>query len=109
MALKHAKSGEMINLATLIKDKSIALVKHKRFEVMRISLSTGQSMAPHKVPGPITVQCLEGKCIFSMDDISHELAAGFWLYLEGGAIHAVEAVEETHLLVTILFNEKSAP
>jgi len=39
MALKHAKSGEMIDLTTLTKDKSIALVKHTRFEVMRVSLS----------------------------------------------------------------------
>jgi len=39
MALKHARPGDMIDLTTLTKDKSIALVKHTRFEVMRVSLS----------------------------------------------------------------------
>jgi len=28
-----------------------------------------------------------------------------WLYLEGEAMHAVEALEETRLLVTVLFKE----
>jgi len=108
MALKHARPGDMIDLTTLTKDKSIALVKHTRFEVMRVSLSVGQAMTPHKVPGPITVQCLKGKCIFSVGDTPHELTSGIWLYLEGGAMHAVEAIEDTQLLVTILFNEKAS-
>jgi len=105
MALQHAKPGEVIDLSTLSEPKSIALVKHERFEVMRISLSVGQSMAPHKVPSPITVQCLEGKCIFSVGDVPHELSPSMWLYLEGEAMHAVEALEETRLLVTVLFKE----
>jgi len=79
MALKHAKPGEVVNLSTLREPKSIALVKHDRFEVMRVSLLAGQSMPPHKVPGPITVQCLEGKCIFSVGDAPHDLTPGMWL------------------------------
>jgi len=105
MALQHAKPGEVVNLGALSEKKSVALVKHERFEVMRLSFSAGQTMAPHKVPGPITVHCLEGKCIFSVGDSPNELAAGMWLYLEGGAMHAVEAKEETQLLVTVLFNK----
>jgi len=105
MALQHAKAGEVVDLGTISEQKSIALVKHERFEVMRISLSAGQSMAPHKVPGPITVQCLEGNCIFSVGDAPYDLTPGMWLYLEGEAMHAVEAKEETRLLVTVLFNK----
>jgi len=107
MALQHAKPGEAVNLSALNEMKSAALVKHERFEVMRLLLSAGQTMAPHKVPGPITVQCLEGKCIFSVGDSPNELTPGMWLYLEGGAMHAVEAKEETQLLVTVLFNKGS--
>jgi len=108
MALQHAKPGEVINLSTLRGDKSLVLVKHERFEVMRLSLATGKSMTPHKVSGPITVHCLEGRCIFSVGETPHELWAGMWLYLESDAMHAVDAKEDTQLLVTVLFNEENA-
>jgi len=105
MALQHAKPGDVVNLLTLSEQKSTALVKHERLEVMCISLSAGRSMTEHKVPGPITVQCLKGNCIFSESGTSHELTSGMWLYLEGDTMHAVEAKEDTQLLVTVLFNQ----
>lgn len=108
MALPHTKAGEVIDLKKLNKEKSIALLKHERFEVMHLSLSKGKAIAPHKVPGPITVLCLAGACIFSVGDTPHQLTSGSWLYLEGGIVHAIEAKEETQLLVTILFNEVEA-
>ena len=105
MALQHTKAGEVVDLTRINKEKSIALLKHQCFEVMHLSISAGKTIAPHKVPGPITALCLTGACIFSVENAPRELTSGSWLYLEGGVMHAVEALEETQILVTILFNE----
>lgn len=104
MAHAHANPGEVINLSTFGEDKSTALVKEKRFEVLRLLVEAGKSIPEHKVDGPITVQCLSGKCTFCVGTESRELTPGSWLYLTGGALHSVDGGEETSvLLVTILF------
>jgi len=105
MALKHAEPGEVFDLSGSTDGKSTALVKHNRFEVMRLSLAAGQSIAPHKMPDPITIQCLAGKCNFSVEDEPRDLKRGSWLFLEGGTIHAVEATEDTQLLLTVFFSK----
>jgi len=38
MTLQHAKPGEALDLSKLNEPKSVALVKHERFEVMTNSL-----------------------------------------------------------------------
>lgn len=105
MALSHAKSGEVINLGTIVDDKSVALVKTEQFETICVHLPAGKVMPDHKVGGPIIVQCLSGKCLFSVEGNPKELRSGLWLYLEGGVVHAAEAQEETVLLVTIFFQK----
>lgn len=104
MAHEHANPAEVIDLSSFGGDKSTALVKEKKFEVIRLLVEAGKSIPEHKVDGPITVQCLSGKCTFSVGTEPRELVPGSWLYLTGGSLHSVEGGEETSvLLVTILF------
>jgi len=104
MAHVHAKPGELIDLNTFGESKSTALVKEKdKFEVIRMKIVAGKTIPPHKTDGPITVQCLSGKCKFFVGDEPRELVPGSWLYLSGGKMHSVEADVDTVLLVTIIF------
>lgn len=104
MAHSHANPAEVIDLNTFGEDKSTALVKEKKFEVIRLPVEAGKSIPEHKVDGPITVQCLSGKCTFFVGTEPRELAPGSWLHLTGGALHSVKGGDETSvLLVTILF------
>ncbi len=106
MAHEHAKPGVVIDLNTFGETTTTALIKERKFEAIRIVLKSGKSIPPHKVDGPITVHCLSGKCTFFVDKEPRELVPGSWLYLQGGAMHALEAEKTSILLVTILF-EKS--
>ena len=106
MAHEHAKPGTVIDLNIFGENKSAALVKETKFEVMRMIVEAGKSIPPHKTNGPITVQCLRGKCKFFVGEEPRELVPGCWLYLAGGTMHAIEADETTVLLVTILFEKK---
>lgn len=105
MSLHHATSGEVIHLATSpgTQDaKSSTLVKTSALEVLRLVLPAGKEIAAHKAPGEITVQCLEGRVVFTCHGKSPELLPGDFMYLADSEPHALTARENSVLLVTIL-------
>ena len=57
----------------------------------------------HQLEGPITVQCLEGWIAFTADDDKHSLKAGQWTYLPPGVRHTISGVEDSLVLLTIIF------
>ena len=105
MALTHALPGQVVDVAPLgarlAHETTIALFKSRDLEVLRLVLRAGKSLPPHKVPGEITVQCVEGRIDVTVDGASHVLHAGQMLYLAGGAVHGVVALEDASALVTI--------
>ena len=50
------------------------------------------------------LHCLEGRVRLGLTDSVLELVAHQWIYLEGGTIHSVTGIEESSLLLTILFD-----
>ena len=109
MAMHHAKAGEVVDLRPLgsaLKDaKTTALVKAETFEAVRLIVRAGKEIPPHQVEGPITLHCLEGRVRLGLADDALELSAGQWVYLEGSAEHSVVGIEDSSLLLTILFPE----
>lgn len=106
MALPHAEPGEVVDFRplgpTLAATKTAAPVKSDRFEAIRLVVPAGTTIPTHQVSGYITLQCLEGRV--ALGPVRIELAAGDWLYLERGAPHSVEGIEDASLLLTILFD-----
>ena len=106
MAIPHANPGQVIDVrplgAAIQTSVTTTLVKTDRLEVIRLLLPAGKEIPPHKVPGDITVQCLEGRVAFSSRDATQELQAGQMCYLAGGTEHAVKGLEDASVLVTIL-------
>jgi quercetin dioxygenase-like cupin family protein len=106
MAIPHADSGELIDVqplgAGLRQAITTTLVKTDQLEVIRLVLPAGKEIAEHRAPGEITVQCLEGAVEFHAHGRSRTLQAGQMLYLATGEPHALKAVEDASVLVTIL-------
>lgn len=105
MAIQHAKSGEVVVLplgAALASAETSALVKTSQIEVLRLVIPAGKEIATHKAPGPITVQCLEGRISFTAHGTTQQLDAGKLLYLETGEPHALTGLEDSSVLVTIV-------
>lgn len=106
MALHHARPGEIVNVRPLgnkLHDsKNATLLRSEHLQVFRVVLAKGQEFSDHTVPGEITVQCLEGLIDFRIgrDDVQ-QLAAGQLLYLDGEQPHALKALEDASVLVTI--------
>ena len=64
MSIPHLKSGEVVQLSLgtgLNAAITTTLVKTHDLEVIRLVVARGKEIPTHKAPGPITVQCLEGR------------------------------------------------
>jgi len=107
MALNHAEPGKIVDLTppgtTLKGVRSTAIVKTDTFEVIRLVVHAGVDIKRHQVDGPITLQCLRGRALLGLPDGAVELSEGQWIYLEAGARHSLEGLEDTSLLLTIFF------
>jgi quercetin dioxygenase-like cupin family protein len=105
MALEHALPGQAVDVQPLGGDlstqRTIALFKSEDLEVMRLVLLAGKSLPPHKVPGEITVQCIEGSLNVTTERACHVLRAGQLLYLSANVVHGVTALEDASALVTV--------
>ena len=105
MSLPHAASGEVIAVVTptaASEAKSATLVKTRNLEVLRLVLPKGKEIPSHKAPGEITVQCIEGRVVFTCHGKSPERLPGDLLYLDASEPHALAAREASVLLVTLL-------
>ena len=118
MALEHLQAGQVANVqpygAALAGASNTALFKSAELEVMRLVLPKGKTMPAHQVQSEITIQCIEG--VVQIDASapapapeasgsrrsSATLQAGQLLYLPGGAPHALLALEDASVLVTIV-------
>ncbi len=108
MSIQHAGPGEIINLAlgpALATSRTSTLVKTADLEVIRLVLPAGKVIPAHKAPGEITVHCLEGLVKFTAGSKSHDLTAGQLTYLSAGQPHAVQAIEDSSLLVTMFLSK----
>lgn len=106
MAITHAASGELIDVrplgAALRQTSSSTLVRAAHLEVFRFVLVAGQTAPDHKASGALTIQCLEGVVEFDAHGRTQILQAGDMVYLADAEPHAVRALEDASLLVTIL-------
>jgi quercetin dioxygenase-like cupin family protein len=101
LALPHAQPGQVVGLQT--GEKTAALVKRDRFEAVRLVVPAGVTIPSHQVGGFLTLQCLAGHALLESDR-AIELRPGDWVYLDRGVPHAVRGIEESALLLTILFD-----
>jgi quercetin dioxygenase-like cupin family protein len=106
MAIPHAAPGQVIDIhplgSAIPQTVTTTLIKTGRLEVIRLVLPAGKEIPPHKAPGEITVQCLEGRIAFTALGRSQELEAGQMLYLPGAEEHSVKGIEDASVLLTIL-------
>ncbi len=106
MSIPHAKAGQVIDLrplgSALGSTKTMALAKTDDLELIRLVLPAGRQIATHQVAGELTLQCLEGRVALVTNQGESELSAGQMIYLDGGAPHALRAIDDASLLITIL-------
>ncbi|MEI2677950.1 MAG: cupin domain-containing protein [Burkholderiaceae bacterium] len=109
MALAHAQPLEVIDVRPLgaaLRDAvTTSLLKTPRLQLMRLVLPAGSGMPEHSVAGAITVHCLEGETVVTTASRRCELRTGQLVMLPENERHAVQAVTDSSLLVTVLLHQ----
>jgi quercetin dioxygenase-like cupin family protein len=110
MALRHADPLDVIDVrpfgSTLPKAITTSLLKTQTLQLMRLVLLAGQGLPEHSVQGAITIQCLEGDAVVTTPSRTCSLQAGHLVMLDGSEPHAVKAVTDSSLLVTIVLHTR---
>jgi quercetin dioxygenase-like cupin family protein len=107
MHLDHARSGDLLDIdpgaARNGLTGSVALIRDERLEVMRWVLPAGRSVPEHMAYGPVTIQCVEGATALRLPGEAVRLMRpGSLVYLAPGERHALEALADSVLLVTMV-------
>ncbi len=106
MALPHAHPLDVLDIrplgARLSTAVSTSLLKTDSLQLMRLVLQAGNGLPRHEVPGAVTIQCIEGEVVVSTGSRQCDLRAGELVMLGSGEPHALKAVVDSSLLVTII-------
>ena len=109
MAMAHAASGQLVDVhplgGQLFEARTAALFKTDALEVMRLVLLAGKAMPAHSVKGEITIHCLEGEIELTANRQTQRMKAGQLVWLAGGVEHALSAVQNSSLLVTLVLRK----
>ena len=110
MAMPHAASGDIINIRPLAEQlkqtPSSTLVRAPHLEVFRLVLPAGKATQEHRAAGTITIQCLEGRLELDAHQQTRIMQTGDLVYLADAEPHAVRAIEDTALLITVLLHRE---
>jgi quercetin dioxygenase-like cupin family protein len=88
--------------------RTAALVKTNAFEAIRLVLPKGHEVChDHQVEGPITLHCLRGRAALTVSGTTHDLPAGNWVYLPGHDPHSLHGIEDSLVLLTIIFPQRA--
>ena len=107
MALLHATPGQVINLVGTEDEPaqstvSVALFKSEQLEVLKLRIAKSKRIPAHHVAGEMTIQCLNGRVALTTGGATKELRAGQMVYLAHGDEHALEGLDDSTLLATIV-------
>ncbi len=112
MALPHAQPLDVIDVRPLGTGLpgavTTSLLKTPALQLMRLVLRAGHGLPQHSVSGAITIQCLEGEAAVTTPSRTCELRAGQLVMLTGSEPHAVKAITDASLLVTVLLHTLSS-
>ena len=108
MSIPHAFPGIATDLQPedeiLSEAETFALVKTDEFEAVRMAACKGyEACHDHHVPGPITVQCIQGRIALTADGETHLLKTGQWTFLPGGVSHTIKGVDDSLVLLTVMY------
>lgn len=108
MSIRHSTPGEIIDIrplgTSLRSVVSSTLIREPHLEVFRFVLPAGKSTPEHAAAGAMTLQCLEGLVELDIQGNKQTMQPGSLVYLKDAEPHAVTALEDASLLVTILLH-----
>lgn len=85
------------------------ILKAKGVRIMRLSFDAGQTMREHVEYVPVLIQTLQGNVVLSVSGEQIDMPAGAIVHLDKQIPHSITALEESHLMVTLLGAHNTKP
>lgn len=85
---------------------SVTLFKSETMRIVLIGLHENAELKPHKANGVISVQVIEGKIEFTVEEQITHLEQRRMITLQENIIHSVKALTESFFLLTLAMNNK---
>lgn len=76
--------------------------RDERLDVTVFGFDAGEGLTEHTASRTAIVQVLSGRLRLTVDGEHLDATVGSWLVMEAGAPHALEAVEPTIMLLTMI-------
>ena len=80
------------------------LLRSADMRLVLMILERGTGISDHQADGSLTIQALDGRVIVSLLESSFDLASGQLLTIERGIPHALIAIEDSAILLTIAWS-----
>lgn len=71
-------------------------------DVTVFGIDVGEGLSEHQASRAAVVQVLSGRLRFTVDGEDLDLGPGLWLHMSPGTPHALEALEPTVMLLTLV-------
>lgn len=78
------------------------LLRTPGLQLIRLIVPKNKAIAPHRAPGELTIQCIEGHVAIRCHEKTRELKAGELIHLLPGDVHSLTGEEDSSVLVTII-------
>jgi quercetin dioxygenase-like cupin family protein len=85
------------------------VLKTKGVRVMRLSFDAGQVLSERAENAPMLIQTLQGRVTLTVEGEQIDMPEGAVIHLERQLPHSIEAVEASHLMVTLLGPKMARP
>jgi len=85
--------------------RQIALYKYHKSTVALFRFAAGGFLPPHRAPGAVFIQVLEGRMSFDLEGTPNIVAAGEMLVLAPGTPHDAKAIEPSLMLLTVCLDK----
>ena len=81
--------------------RQAGLIHRGPLRLLLFAFEPGGRLPEHRAPGHVVIHCLRGELAVQASGAEHRLTAGGALVLDPDVPHAVEAVSESEMLLTV--------
>jgi len=102
--MPHTVITDLAETVTIQPGAVVSKVVHRDedLDISVFGFDAGEALTEHTASRTAIVQVLEGRLRFTADGEDLDAGPGFWLHMTPGTPHALEAVEPTMMLLTLV-------
>lgn len=102
--MPHHVVPDLADAVTIAPGSIVSKVVHRDDElnVTVFGFDAGEGLTEHRTARTAIIEVLSGRLRVTVDGEEHDAGPGYWLHMAPDTPHAIEAVEPTRMLLTIV-------